>query len=43
MVSLQSLRQVPDFLPEADWTRERFRQEAVYIEVAGVPEILGPP
>lgn len=40
VVSLRSWRQFPDWLAVAEWARTAFRQEAVYIKVAGVPEIL---
>lgn len=39
-VSLQSWRQLADWLAVADWARTNFRQEALYVEVAGVPEVL---
>ncbi len=41
VVSLQSWTQIPAWLEIVRWARERFRQEAIYIEVAGVPEIIG--
>ncbi|PZN07177.1 MAG: hypothetical protein DIU69_12090 [Bacillota bacterium] len=41
IIALGSWRDVPRFLELAEWVRVRFRQEAVYIEIAGVPEILG--
>lgn len=41
-VSLTSWQQFPEWLGVALWVREEFRQEAMYIEVAGIPEILRP-
>ena len=40
-VVITSWEQLPAWLSIVRWARERFRQEAIYIEVAGVPEILG--
>ena len=40
VVSLTSWRQLPGWLALVDWVRDATRQEAIYIEVAGVPEIL---
>ncbi|ADU50188.1 hypothetical protein Tmar_0063 [Thermaerobacter marianensis DSM 12885] len=40
IIALSSWRDVPRFLDLAEWVRVRFRQEAVYIEIAGIPEIL---
>jgi hypothetical protein len=42
-VSLDSWLDVPAWLEVVTWARELFGQEALYIEVAGVPEIIGPP
>jgi len=42
IVALQSWRDLPAWLVVVEWARERFRQEAMFVEVAGVPEILGP-
>ncbi len=39
-VSLTTWQQLPTWLAIVEWARERFRQEAIYVEVAGVPEIL---
>jgi hypothetical protein len=39
-VSVSSWLDIPNWLGVALWVRERFRQEAVYIEIAGIPEIL---
>jgi hypothetical protein len=39
-VSLRSWLQLPAWLDVVLWAREQFRQEAMYIEVAGVPEII---
>ena len=41
IVSLASWTQFPAWLDIVRWARDRFRQEAIYIEVAGVPEIIG--
>lgn len=40
VVSLTSWRQMPVWLDIVRWLRERFAQEAIYVEVAGLPEIL---
>ncbi len=40
-VSLQSWTQLEKWLNVVQWAKEKFRQEAIYIEVAGVPEIIG--
>jgi hypothetical protein len=39
-VSLTSWRELPTWLFIVEWALERFDQEAVYIEVGGIPEIL---
>lgn len=39
-VGLTGWTDLPDWLDLVRWVRRRFRQEAVYIEVAGIPEIL---
>ncbi|MEX0783795.1 MAG: hypothetical protein WD557_14215 [Dehalococcoidia bacterium] len=41
-VALGSWRALPAFLDLVDWARLTFEQEAMYIEVAGIPEILAP-
>lgn len=41
IVSLESWTQLPEWLAVIRWVRETFRQEAIYIEVAGIPEIIG--
>lgn len=41
-VSLQSWRDFDAWLATVEWAREAFEQEAIYIEVAGIFEILGP-
>ena len=41
VVSLASWRQFPAWLDLIQWVRVTFRQEAIYIEVVGIPEILG--
>lgn len=40
-ISLESWHQFPEWLDIIRWAREHFRQEALYVEVAGVPEIMG--
>lgn len=40
LVSLASWTQLPAWLEVVLWARRRFRQEALYIKVAGIPEIL---
>ena len=40
VVSLTSWTQLPDWLGVVRWARDYFRQEAMYIEVAGVPEVI---
>lgn len=40
-VALASWTQLPEWLEVIRWTRTHFRQEALYIEVAGIPEIIG--
>ena len=39
-LSFPSWRRIPAWLALMDWVRVQFRQEALYIEVAGVPEVL---
>lgn len=41
IVSLESWTQLPEWLDVVRWVRATFRQEAVYIEIAGIPEIIG--
>jgi len=38
-VSLSSWWAPPDWLAAVDWARDHFRQLALYVEVAGIPEI----
>ncbi len=40
IVGLESWTQLSAWLDIARWACQRFRQEAVYIEVGGVPDIL---
>ena len=40
-VSLASWLQFPAWLEVILWVRDQFRQIAVYIEVAGIPETIG--
>jgi hypothetical protein len=42
-VSLTTWRRLPAWLSLVDWVRDTFRQEAIYVEIAGVPEILTDP
>lgn len=39
-VSLGSWKQLAAWLEVVEWARIAFRQEAIYIKVAGVPEII---
>jgi hypothetical protein len=39
-VSLDSWTQLADWLRLVRWAGQRFRQEAIYLEVAGLPEVL---
>jgi hypothetical protein len=41
-VSLERWTLLPVWLDLVRWARQAFQQEAIYIEVAGVPEIIGP-
>ena len=41
VVALASWTQLPAWLSLIQWVRQEFGQEAIYIEVAGVPEVLG--
>lgn len=43
VVALSSWTQFPAWLEIAQWARHAFSQEALYVEVAGVPEILTGP
>lgn len=43
VIALDSWEQLPEWLDLVRWARTRFRQEAVYIEVAGIPGIIGAP
>lgn len=40
VVSLTSWTQLPEWLLIVRWARTRFRQEAIYVKVAGIPEII---
>jgi hypothetical protein len=42
VVSLASWAQLPHWLTVVRWALFRFRQEALYIKVAGIPEIVTP-
>lgn len=42
VVALTSWRQLPAWLAVVSWACRLFRQEAVFTEIAGVPEILAP-
>jgi hypothetical protein len=39
-VSLGSWKQLPAWLDVVAWVRTTFRQEAIYVKVAGVPEVI---
>jgi len=41
ITSLNSWTRLHEWLSILFWARERFRQETMYIEVAGIPEIIG--
>ena len=41
IVSLASWTQLPSWLEVVQSARKQFRQEAIYVEVAGVPEVIG--
>lgn len=41
LVALESWAQFPYWLDIVRWAREHFRQEAIYVEVAGIPSIIG--
>ena len=40
VVSLGSWLQLEAWLDVVRWARQEFRQEALYVEVAGIPEII---
>lgn len=40
VVSLTTCRQLPAWLEIVEWALVHFHQEAVYVEIAGVPEVL---
>lgn len=40
-MALASWTQLPQWLEVVRWARTKFRQEAIYVEVAGIPEIIG--
>lgn len=42
-IALSSWLQVPAFLKLAEWARVQFAQEAIYVEIAGIPEIIAQP
>lgn len=42
VVALAGWWDLPRWLAMVDWARERFRQDAMYVEVAAVPEVRGP-
>ncbi len=39
-VGLQRWTDLPEWLDLIRWARRRFRQQAIYVEVAGIPEII---
>ena len=41
--ALPGWRDVASFVSLVDWARVAFAQEAMYIEIMGAPEVLGPP
>jgi hypothetical protein len=42
-IVLSTWRRIAQLLEIADWTCVQFRQEAVYLEIAGLPEVLERP
>lgn len=42
VVALESWRQLSAWLEVVEWARTAFAQEALYIEVNGAPEVIGP-
>lgn len=40
LIALTSWRQLPDWLAVVEWIQMRFEQEALYVEVAGQPEVI---
>ena len=40
IVGVERWVDLPDWLELVRWVRVRFRQEAIYVEVAGIPEIV---
>ncbi len=42
MLAFGSWRTLGDFIALADWVRVEFRQEAVMVVIAGIPDVLGP-
>ncbi|MGH2583378.1 MAG: hypothetical protein ACRDJE_00520 [Dehalococcoidia bacterium] len=40
VVALTSWRQIPVWLAIVEWAQAHFEQEAMYIEIAGQPEII---
>jgi hypothetical protein len=43
VVALASWWQLPEWLQLVDWARTTFRQEALYVKVAGIPEVRAAP
>ena len=41
IIALDSWARIPTFLDTVTWVIERFRQEAIYVDIAGIPEIIG--
>lgn len=39
-IALESWRNVTEFLQIVDWIKVHFRQIAIYIEIAGIPDII---
>lgn len=41
MIALGSLTEIPKLLEIVRWVRKEFQQEAVYVNIAGIAEIIG--
>ena len=42
MLALRSWRQLASWIAAVDFARQHFEQEAMFTEIAGVPEVLPP-
>jgi len=41
VIAIESLTQIPKVLELVRWVRKEFQQEAIYLSVAGIVEIIG--